>query len=134
MLTAVEKHLGFLENFILIILNPKMKSVKRSLNEANKHEARRQRLLNKARRAHKKSSRLQKKIQRAVTKQNPDMSKINKWQNKSSKYVDKGLRYLAEIDALDKDENHESLDVNFKLEKVCWSANFQTVIELLSFY
>ena len=133
MLTAVEKHLGLLENFILIILNPKMKSVKRSLNEANKHEVRRQRLLNKARRAHKKSSRLQ-KIQRAVTKQNPDMSKINKWQNKSSKYVDKGLRYLDEIDTLDKDENHESLDVNFKLEKVCWSANFQTVIELLSFY
>ena len=78
MLTAVEKHLGLLENFILIILNPKMKSVKRSLNEANKHEVRRQRLLNIARRAHKKSSRLQMKIQRAVTKQNPDMSKINK--------------------------------------------------------
>ena len=56
-----------------------MKSVKRSLNEANKHDVRRQRLLNKARRAHKKSSRLQKEIQRAVTKQNPDMSKINKW-------------------------------------------------------
>ena len=111
-----------------------MKAVKRPLNEANKYEVRRQPLLNKARRAHKKSNRLQKKIQRAVIQKNPDIAKIDKWQNKSSKYVDKGLRYLDEIDALNKDEHHESLEINFKMEKVSWCANFRAVIELISFY
>ena len=111
-----------------------MKPVKRSLNEADKHEVRRQCLLNKASRAHKKSNRLQKKIQRAVIQKNPDISKIGKWQSKSAKYVDKGLRYLDEIGALNKDEHHESLEINFKMEKVSLCANFRAVIELLSFY
>ena len=49
-------------------------------------------------------------------------------------YVDKCLRYLDEIEALNKDEHHESLEINFKMEKVSWCANFRAVIELLSFY
>ena len=64
-----------------------MKPVKRTLNEADKHEVPRQRLLDKASRAHKKSNRLQKKIQRAVIQKNPDIAKIDKWQNITSTSV-----------------------------------------------
>ena len=60
------------------------------------------------------------------------MSKINRWQDKSFTYVNKGLHYLDKIDALGKDEQLEPPEINFKLEKVCWCANFQSVIELLS--
>ena len=50
-----------------------MESLKQSLNQTSKDEARRQRLSDKARRASKKSSRLQKKIQIDVAKRSPDM-------------------------------------------------------------
>ena len=53
-----------------------MESLKQSLNQTSKDEARLQRLSNKARRASKKSSRLQKKIQIEVAKRSPDMTKI----------------------------------------------------------
>ena len=56
-----------------------MESLKQSLNQTSKDEARRQHLSDKARRASKESSRLQKKIQIEVAKRSPDMTKINKW-------------------------------------------------------
>ena len=31
---------------------------------------------------------------------------------------------LDEIDTQDRDENHDPLGINFKLEKVCWSCEF----------
>ena len=46
------------------------------------------------------------------------MTKINKWKKKSAKHVNKGLRYLDEIEALDK---HDKIkEITFKLEKVCF--------------
>ena len=80
----------------LTFLNFEIESV--SLNQS-KEEAPRQRLFNKATRVNKKSSRLQKKIQREVKKRSLDMTKINKWQEKSAKYANKGLRCLDEIGA-----------------------------------
>ena len=71
-----------------------------------------------ARQASKESSRLQKKIQIEVAKRSPDMTRINKWKKKSAKHVNKGLRYLDEIEALDKHD--KTKEITFKLEKVCF--------------
>ena len=80
-------------------------------------EIRRQRLLEKARRSNAKSGRLQRKIQREMQKRSPRMTKVMKWQEKSARYVNRGLRYMNKFDALDKD-NHEETEIFFNLEKV----------------
>ena len=82
-------------------------------------EARRQRLIEKAARRNMKSKRLQKKIQREVQRKSPNMARISKWQNKSAKHVNKGLRYLDRMNALGEDQNDQETEVSFKLEKVC---------------
>ena len=84
-------------------------------------EARRQRLIEKAGRRNMKSKRLQKKIQREVQRKSPNMARISKWQNKSAKHVNKGLRYLDRMNALGlgEDQNDQETEVSFKLEKVC---------------
>ncbi len=51
------------------------------------------------------------------------MTKNNKWKEKSAKYVNKGLRYLDEIGALDQD-NHQATEISFKMEKVCFVCIF----------
>ena len=83
----------------------------------------RQRLLEKAKRSNDKSNRLQRKIQHEMQKRTPKMSKVMKWQEKSVKYVNRGLRYMNEFDAQGED-NHE---ISFNLEKVC-VYNFRQVI------
>ena len=80
-------------------------------------ETSRQRLLEKARRSNDKSNRLQRKIQREMQKRTPKMSKVMKWQEKSVKYVNRGLRYMNEIDAQGED-NREQTEISFNLEKV----------------
>ena len=82
-------------------------------------EARRQRLIEKATRRNMKSKRLQKKIQREVQRKSPNMARISKWQNKSAKHVNKGLRYLDRMNALGEEQNDQGTEVSFKLEKVC---------------
>ena len=49
-------------------------------------ETRRQRLFEKA-----KKAMLSRLVQREMKKQTPTMSKVMKWQNKSAKYVNRGL-------------------------------------------
>ena len=80
-------------------------------------EARRQRLLEKARRSNFKATRLERKIQREMEKRSPQMTNVMKWQEKSARYVSRGLRYMNEFDALLKD-NHEETKISFNLEKV----------------
>ena len=41
-----------------------------------------------------------------------------KWQEKSVKYVNRGLRYMNEFDAQGED-NREQTEISFNLEKVC---------------
>ena len=74
-----KNHLTSLFNLFDYIFNSEMESLKQSLNQTSKDEARRQRLSNKATWASKKSSCLQKKIQIEVAKRSSDMTKINKW-------------------------------------------------------
>ena len=81
-------------------------------------KTRRQRLLEKAKRSNDKSNRLQRKIQREMQKRIPNMSKVMKWQEKSVKYVNRGLRYMNEFDAQGED-NREQTEISFNLEKVC---------------
>ena len=80
-------------------------------------EVRRQRLLEQARRSNAESGRLQRKIQREMQKRSPRMTKVMKWQEKSAKYVNRGLRYVDKYDALGKD-NREETEISFNLEKV----------------
>ena len=82
-------------------------------------EARRQRLIEKAARRNKKSKRLQRKIQREIEKKIPNMAKVSKWQDKSAKHVDKGLRYVDQMKTLGQDKNDQKTEISFKLEKVC---------------
>ena len=91
-------------------------------------ETRRQRLLEKARRSNGKSNRLQRKIQREMQKRTPKMSKVMKWQEKSVKYVNRGLRYMNEIDAQGED-NREQTKISFNLEKV-YVYNFGQMINV----
>ena len=91
-------------------------------------ETRRQRLLEKARRSNGKSNRLQRKIQREMQKRTPKMSKVMKWQEKSVKYVNRGLRYMNEIDAQGED-NREQTEISFNLEKV-YVYNFGQMINV----
>ena len=91
-------------------------------------ETRRQRLLEKARRSNDKSNRLQRKIQREMQKRTPKMSKVMKWQEKSVKYVNRGLRYMNEIDAQGED-NREQTEISFNLEKV-YVYNFGQMINV----
>ena len=81
-------------------------------------EARRQRLIEKAARRNMKSKRLQRKIKREVQKKSPNMARISKWQNKSAKHVNKGLRYLDRLNALGEEKNDQRTEISFKLEKV----------------
>ena len=82
-------------------------------------EERRQRLIEKAARRNKKSKRLQKKIQREIEKKNPNMIKVSKWQDKSAKHVDKGLRYMDQMKTLGQNKNDQKTEISFNLEKVC---------------
>ena len=91
-------------------------------------ETRRQRLLEKARRSNDKSNRLQRKIQREMQKQTLKMSQVMKWQEKSVKYVNRGLRYMNEIDAQGED-NREQTEISFNLEKV-YVYNFGQMINV----
>ena len=91
-------------------------------------ETHRQRLLEKARRSNDKSNWLQRKIQREMQKRTPKMSKVMKWQEKSVKYVNRGLRYMNEIDAQGKD-NRKQTEVSFNLEKV-YVYNFGQMINV----
>ena len=91
-------------------------------------ETRCQRLLEKARRSNDKSNRLQRKIQREMQKRTPKMSKVMKWQEKSVKYVNRGLRYMNEIDAQGED-NREQTEISFNLEKV-YVYNFGQMINV----
>ena len=91
-------------------------------------ETGRQRLLEKARRSNDKSNRLQRKIQREMQKRTPKMSKVMKWQEKSVKYVNRGLRYMNEIDAQGED-NREQTEISFNLEKV-YVYNFGQMINV----
>ena len=81
-------------------------------------ETRRQRLIEKARKSNVKSRRLQKRIQREISRQNPNMNKVMKWQKKSVKYVNRGLRYMNEFDSLIKDNRDEN-EISFNVEKAC---------------
>ena len=81
-------------------------------------ETRRQRLFEKARKSNVKSRCLQKRIQREMRRQNPNMNKVMKWQKKSVKYVNRGLRYMNEFDSLIKDNRDEN-EISFNVEKVC---------------
>ena len=81
-------------------------------------ETRRQRLFEKARKSNVKSGRLQKRIQREMSRQNPNMNKVMKWQKKSVKYVNRGLRYVNEFDSLIKDNRDEN-EISFNVEKAC---------------
>ena len=47
------------------------------------------------------------------------MAKINNWNEKSAKYVNKGLRYMNKIDALDQENNDRTKEISFNVEKVC---------------
>ena len=91
-------------------------------------KTRRQRLLEKAKRSNDKSNRLQRKIQREMQKRIPKMSKVMKWQEKSVKYVNRGLRYMNEFDAQGED-NREQTEISFNLEKLC-VYNFGQVINV----
>ena len=88
-------------------------------------KARRQRVLEKAKRSNDKSNRLQRKIQREMQKRVPKMSKVMKWQEKSVKYVNRGLRYMNEFDA----QGEDNREISFNLEKVC-VYNFGQVINV----
>ena len=74
-------------------------------------KTRRQRLLEKAKRNNDKSNRLQRKIQREMQKRIPKMSKVMKWQEKSVRYVNRGLRYMNEFDAQGED-NREQTEIS----------------------
>ena len=91
-------------------------------------ETRRQRLLEKARRSNDKSNRLQRKIQCEMQKRTPKMSKVMKWQEKSVKYVNRGLRYMNEIDEQGED-NRKQTEISFNLEKV-YVYNFGQMINV----
>ena len=78
-------------------------------------KTRRQRLLEKAKRSNDKSNRLQRKIQREMQKRIPKMSKVMKWQEKSVKHVNRGLRYMNEFDV----QGEDNREISFNLEKVC---------------
>ena len=82
-------------------------------------EARRQHLIEKAARRNMKSKHLQKNIQRKVQRKSPNMASISKWQNKSAKHVNKGVRYLDRMNALGENKNDQGTEISFKLEKVC---------------
>ena len=88
-------------------------------------EARRQRLLEKAKRSNDKSNRLQRKIQREMQKRTPKMSKVMKWQEKSVKYVNRGLRYMNEFDT----QGEDNREISFNLEKV-YVYNFRQEINV----
>ena len=88
-------------------------------------EARRQRLLEKAKRSNDKSNRLQRKIQGEMQKRTPKMSKVMKWQEKSVKYVNRGLRYMNEFDT----QGEDNREISFNLEKV-YVYNFRQVINV----
>ena len=103
---------------LFVKVNLKTVLTSTSMESTGEIEARRQRLLEKAKRSNDKSNRLQHKIQREVQKRTPKMSKIMKWQEKSVKYVNRGLRYMNEFDAQGED-NREQTEISFNLEKVC---------------
>ena len=88
-------------------------------------EARRQRLLEKAKRSNDQSNRLQRKIQGEMQKRTPKMSKVMKWQEKSVKYVNRGLRYMNEFDT----QGEDNREISFNLEKV-YVYNFRQVINV----
>ena len=88
-------------------------------------EARRQRLLEKAKRSNDKSNRLQRKIQGEMHKRTPKMSKVMKWQEKSVKYVNRGLHYMNEFDT----QGEDNREISFNLEKV-YVYNFRQVINV----
>ena len=52
-----------------------------------------------------------------MQKQTPNMNKVMKWQKKSAKYVNRGLRYMNKFDSLVKD-NSEEKEIAFNMEKV----------------
>ena len=56
------------------------------------------------------------------------MSKVMKWQEKSVKYVNRGPRYMNEIDAQGED-NREQTEISFNLEKV-YVYNFGQMINV----
>ena len=71
---------------------------------------------------------LQRKIQREMQKRTPKINKVMKWQEKSVKYVNRGLRYMNEIDAQSED-NCEQTEISFNLEKV-YVYNFGQMINV----
>ena len=77
-----------------------------------------QRLFKKARRSNVKSTHLQKRIQCEMKKQTPNKNKVMKWQKKSAKYVNRGLRDINEFDSLIKNNRDEN-EILFNVEKAC---------------
>ena len=64
-----------------------------------------QQLLEKARSSNAKSNRLLVKIQCEIKKRSTKMATVMKWQEKSAKYVKRGLGYMNEFDALGEEKN-----------------------------
>ena len=59
------------------------------------------------------------KTELKVRNRRPDMAKINNWKEKSTKYLNKGLRYVNKIDAMDQRGNDRTKPISFNMEKVC---------------
>ena len=95
------------------------KRIFEKMEPTDKVESRRQHLLGKATKYNKKSVRLLKKVEREIRNRRPNMAKINNWKEKSAKYVNKGLRYMNKIDALDQENNDRTKEISFNMEKVC---------------
>ena len=109
------KH-GVVLQYQKLFVKVNLKTVLTSTNmeSTRQIETRRQRLLEKAKRSNDKSNRLQCKIQREMQKRTPKMNKVMKWQEKSFKYVNRGLRYMNEFDA----QGEDNREISFNLEKV----------------
>ena len=101
--------------FVQVNFKTLLTSFNYSTKSARQVETCRRRLFEKARISNFKSNRLQKLIQREMRKETPNMNKVMKWQEKSARYVNRGLRYMNKFDA----QNEDNREISFNLEKVC---------------
>ena len=109
------KH-GVVLQYQRLFVKVNLKTVLTSTNMESTRQikTRHQCLLEKAKRSNDKSNRLQCIIQREMQKRTPKMNKVMKWQEKSVKYVNRGLRYMNEFDA----QGEDNREISFNLEKV----------------
>ena len=106
--------LGYQRLLVQVNFKTLLTSFNSNMKSARQIETCRRRLLEKAR-SNFKSNRLQKLIQREMRKETPNMNKVMKWQEKSARYVNRGLRYMNKFDA----QNEDNREISFNLEKVC---------------